>query len=403
MPKIVVQEGQKQRIFEYEGGRVTFGQSKAVIALKAQGISDLHCEITDTPEGFRLKDLESKQGTKLNGKSISTAYLRDGDEIHIGKIKITFWEGEVGDSKPDKLDKHSNTRHEEERPRRRRSSQSNPLLALLSVLIGIGIIVAVLFATNAYFSENARIETLFLTGRNAFDRGDYQKAIDCFSQIDPDFPTYGKMAQEKYKEAQIRKAKAESGTRLRELRTDLYRIFKEIGHNKSDPEGNKQKLKEWIQAHATDSPALAKEAQDEIDRIEQGPTYSEEDRPIRSSDPEDEDSETEAKTPEEELTKILAQINSVLTQKRFKEAIDPLNAFKQKYPLNTKLRKQADEKIEAIYEDARAQYQKILEKVNTLTNQGKKQEAKKELQQVIQSFGLDFYVSSAKTEMKKLE
>ena len=80
-----------------------------------------------------------------------------------------------------------------------------------------------------------------------------------------------------------------------------------------------------------------------------------------------------------------------------------MNEFKQKYPLNTKLRRQADEKIEAIYKEAQTQYQKIIDQVHTFASQGKKQEAKKEIQQIINSFGLDFYVAQAKEELKKLD
>ena len=414
MPKIVVQEGQKQRVFEYDGGRVTFGQSKAVIPLSSQGVSDLHCEISDTPEGFRLKDLKSKQGTKLNGKSVSTAYLRDGDEVQIGKAKITFWEEEVGDSVPVKSEKKAGKRSEKrsekqsetneeddgERPRRPRRSSSgkNPFIIVISLLIGVGIIILFFFGTQFYFQGQAQVEILYATGLSAYGRGEYQKAIDCFSQIDPNYPTYGSMAQEKYKEAQIKKAKAETGAQLRELKADLYRIF----NYKADSETVKSKLKEWIQAHASDSPALAKEAQDEIDRLEQNPTYSEHDR---RRDPEEEQPNPHSTpgTPEEELAQVLSQINPSINQKKYKEAIDPLNEFKQKYPLNTKLRRQADEKIEAIYKEAQTQYQKIIDQVHTFASQGKKQEAKKEIQQIINSFGLDFYVAQAKEELKKLD
>lgn len=403
MPKMVIQEGQKQRMFEYEGGRVTFGhESKAVIQLSSPGVSGLHFEITDTPEGFRLKDLTNKQDTLLNGKAIQATYLRDGDTIQAGKAVITFWEQDVP-SRPSTILQAKEGGEKRKRATRRPSSTgTNPLLILMLLILVLGLCYLVF---NTLFSDVLRFSTLYTKGTEAFNRSDYKAAMDFFSQVDPGNRDYGALAQEKYKEAQIRLAKVEAGGKLSELRKDLDKIYGHIARNKHDQEGNASLLREWIQNNAALSPALAKEAQEELDKVVSG-VYSPRETGERRLVPEPEDPTNQKQvpsSPEGELELLLSDVSKISYQLKFKEAIDQLNTFKQKYPLKLKLREQADEKIEAIYEEARVQYQKILQKAQELAQSGKKQEAKSQINQIIDHFGLDFYILQAKEELKKLD
>lgn len=56
-------------------------------------VSRRHVEITRTPSGFELKDLGSMNGTYLNGEVVDSAQLSDGDELRIGKFRLTFYLG----------------------------------------------------------------------------------------------------------------------------------------------------------------------------------------------------------------------------------------------------------------------------------------------------------------------
>jgi pSer/pThr/pTyr-binding forkhead associated (FHA) protein len=49
-----------------------------------------HARLTKLPSGYRLKDLESTNGTQINGVSISDAQLKDGAEIRFGYITGFF-------------------------------------------------------------------------------------------------------------------------------------------------------------------------------------------------------------------------------------------------------------------------------------------------------------------------
>ena len=44
------------------------------------------------PDGFYLRDLESLNGTYVNRTRVTRQRLADGDEVQVGKFKLTFLE-----------------------------------------------------------------------------------------------------------------------------------------------------------------------------------------------------------------------------------------------------------------------------------------------------------------------
>lgn len=68
------------------------------ITLLDEGISREHSLIlhdTETPS-YSIEDLQSTNGTKVNGKRVRSAELQDGDEIQIGHTRFRFvWSPET--------------------------------------------------------------------------------------------------------------------------------------------------------------------------------------------------------------------------------------------------------------------------------------------------------------------
>ncbi len=62
------------------------------ITLLDEGISREHALILfdDVDEEFVVEDLQSTNGTKVNGKRVRSATLSDGDEIQIGRTRFHF-------------------------------------------------------------------------------------------------------------------------------------------------------------------------------------------------------------------------------------------------------------------------------------------------------------------------
>ena len=55
-------------------------------------VSREHAIIEREPDGFYLRDLESLNGTYVNRTRVTRHRLADGDEVQVGKFKLTFLE-----------------------------------------------------------------------------------------------------------------------------------------------------------------------------------------------------------------------------------------------------------------------------------------------------------------------
>lgn len=84
-------EGRRLELGE-DQSEVTLGRSpECDFALNDQNISRRHALIKRTWNGFTVQDLGSKNGVLVNGKKADgPASIKDGDEIQIGSLKLTF-------------------------------------------------------------------------------------------------------------------------------------------------------------------------------------------------------------------------------------------------------------------------------------------------------------------------
>jgi pSer/pThr/pTyr-binding forkhead associated (FHA) protein len=72
------------------GSIKTIGRSTgAEFILDAALVSRLHCQLVATDDSLQVKDLESTNGTFVNGKRITTAELKDGDTLAVGRFELT--------------------------------------------------------------------------------------------------------------------------------------------------------------------------------------------------------------------------------------------------------------------------------------------------------------------------
>jgi pSer/pThr/pTyr-binding forkhead associated (FHA) protein len=70
---------------------VTVGRSAgATVILDDISVSRRHAEIRPVPQGYRIADVGSLNGTYLNDTRVEEAPLAHGDEIQIGLFKLCF-------------------------------------------------------------------------------------------------------------------------------------------------------------------------------------------------------------------------------------------------------------------------------------------------------------------------
>lgn len=86
-----VDEGQPETTFRIlPGGVRTIGRATgADFILDAPLVSRVHCRLTALPGGeLEVKDLDSTNGTFVNGERIDTARLSPGDRLGVGRVEL---------------------------------------------------------------------------------------------------------------------------------------------------------------------------------------------------------------------------------------------------------------------------------------------------------------------------
>jgi hypothetical protein len=92
-PALVVRSGggRTGETFRPEGGTTTIGRSPDCgIFLDDVTVSRKHAVLVQRDGGFFIEDQGSLNGTFVNRKRVESAQLDDGDEVQIGKYRMTF-------------------------------------------------------------------------------------------------------------------------------------------------------------------------------------------------------------------------------------------------------------------------------------------------------------------------
>jgi hypothetical protein len=92
-PALVVRSGggRAGETFHPEGERTTIGRSPdCEIFLDDVTVSRKHAVLVRRDSAFFIEDLGSLNGTFLNRRRIESGELADGDELQIGKYRLTF-------------------------------------------------------------------------------------------------------------------------------------------------------------------------------------------------------------------------------------------------------------------------------------------------------------------------
>ena len=78
---------------EFEQSHVVLGRGKeANIRIPHRAVSKRHALIERTARGYRIRDLESRNGIRVNRSRITQASLQSGDEFELGEIQVTFFD-----------------------------------------------------------------------------------------------------------------------------------------------------------------------------------------------------------------------------------------------------------------------------------------------------------------------
>lgn len=91
MPKLMIQEGGQQSVFELFDDETTVGRGAANAIQVADGHASKHHAVIRRLHGrVKLVDLESKNGTRVNGDFRNQRWLEHGDVVSIGAMTMTY-------------------------------------------------------------------------------------------------------------------------------------------------------------------------------------------------------------------------------------------------------------------------------------------------------------------------
>jgi len=90
--KLVVLKGsQRGREITIAGDVIRIGKAETnELVLSEDTVSRVHCEIIRDARGYLLRDLQSTNGTFLDGAEVREAYMRAGSSITVGTVQIKF-------------------------------------------------------------------------------------------------------------------------------------------------------------------------------------------------------------------------------------------------------------------------------------------------------------------------
>ena len=103
MPKLILRDDRGDHSFTLSLRSVIGREQGVEIPVFGPAISRRHAEIARVGTLYWIRDLESSNGTFLNGKRIDSAILHDGDEIRIGPEVLVFVNPEEEEELPGSL------------------------------------------------------------------------------------------------------------------------------------------------------------------------------------------------------------------------------------------------------------------------------------------------------------
>ena len=76
------------------GNTKTIGRAPgADFVVDAALVSRLHCRLTAGATELEVADLDSTNGTYVNGRRVDRAALQPGDRLGVGRVELVIWRG----------------------------------------------------------------------------------------------------------------------------------------------------------------------------------------------------------------------------------------------------------------------------------------------------------------------
>ncbi|MDH3590844.1 MAG: FHA domain-containing protein, partial [Planctomycetota bacterium] len=137
----VYTNGEERTVFLGDAPVVIGRAQDADVMIKDVKASRRHCVIEPEPGGWRVRDLGSGNGTKLNGARVDREALRPDDVVTIGDVRILY-AGEAAAVVAATAPRAEPARPAAREPRRTRASATSSSSSSKVLIAGVGLLAA---------------------------------------------------------------------------------------------------------------------------------------------------------------------------------------------------------------------------------------------------------------------
>jgi pSer/pThr/pTyr-binding forkhead associated (FHA) protein len=102
MPRLILRSAETGPVtHELTDETITIGRApENMIVLDDSSVSGRHAQLERSGDVYRLKDLDSTNGTRVNNETITEVSLRIGDRLRFGKVEARFEADSSGSVQP---------------------------------------------------------------------------------------------------------------------------------------------------------------------------------------------------------------------------------------------------------------------------------------------------------------
>ncbi|GEM_PF-3106528 len=405
----IKREGREDEVLPISSDIVTLGRSsEATIPIEDHGSSRKHAQIERFEGGYKLVDLESRNGTRVNGVHVNQHLLQWNDEIQIGKTTI-IWE--AGDSellppessgdlspaaaavagvKPPRV--HITRRRTRTLRKGAYGLETKILIAIVTISVLGGLVVflkredpSVVIAMNHMSAANATRQKAEALHRVERSSQTIREQIDLFSEALKEYQAVPASASDYFRPASEKAQEIEKA--IRELKEAL-------------PGFRAHEIREFLKAHAEDLDGVKKlvaEFRKDFPGHPEGVKLDAMLKEATTVKPEDLTAQYAA---------IETEVDAFVAQDRFGDALHALQTFADGHP-SSSFSEKANQRIKDIQTQAGAFWETEHAKAQALVTDGKVADAVAVYDRVLAACGdeslLSDYVLQAKSELKQLQ
>ena len=88
--RLFVKNADGERVYDFDRAEIVVGRDAAAdVGIDDKKLSRRHCRFYEAVDGWRVADLESRNGTILNGTPVFDDRIREGDRVELGHVVCT--------------------------------------------------------------------------------------------------------------------------------------------------------------------------------------------------------------------------------------------------------------------------------------------------------------------------